>query len=195
MTQQNDAVTTQLAKLQDVLLEGRISQEIYELLKGDLLSAAAPKQRVFTPEATSFDSTEHTRPKPAASVSRPIPWRQGNPTPPDVYDDEIVVMLDGEPIRCVVGYNGEVKYNLDDEDEIMMLAGVEKERLEREAQGLPPPEPVKYEMSERWIGPGELAARAAMAACPDDMPEDEKYAIGKAAAFTAGCTAAAAVIA
>ena len=43
MTQQNDAVTTQLAKLQDVLLEGRISQEIYESAEGGFVECRRSK--------------------------------------------------------------------------------------------------------------------------------------------------------
>ncbi len=110
------------------------------------------------------------------SVSLPIPWNQGDPTPPDIYDDYIIVMLDNEPIRCVVGYNGEVKYNLHDEEEIVMLAQIEKERLSREAS----------EVETRWIGPGEIVGRAAMAQCPDDMCEEQKISVGKSAAFSAG---------
>ncbi len=49
MTAEN-TVTAQLTKLQDALLEGRISNEMYERLKGDLLSAAVPKQEDYDSE-------------------------------------------------------------------------------------------------------------------------------------------------
>jgi len=74
------------------------------------------------------------RPKP---VTRPIPWKKGDSTPPDVYDDCIVIMLNGEPVELKVIYDGELKYNIGDEEELMWMAvnlpPYEKEVLRREA--------------------------------------------------------------
>jgi hypothetical protein len=39
---------------------------------------------------------------------------------------------------------------------------------------------------KKWMSAGEVAGYAAMNACPKDMPIEQKYEIGKAAAFAAG---------
>jgi hypothetical protein len=63
-------------------------------------------------------------------------WKQGNPLPPEVYDDYIFVMFDGEPIQCLVkDDDGVIQFNLYDEQELMALAQQEKERLD--AGGMP----------------------------------------------------------
>ena len=79
MSDQNQAtVTTQLVKLQDALLEGRISQEIYERLKADLLTAAGESL---------------TRPpnEDPADLPPPIPQRtkQSSSTAPDDLEADL----------------------------------------------------------------------------------------------------------
>ena len=127
---------------------------------------------------------------------RPVPWTPGDPFPPDVYNDFIVVMYEGVPIWCVVGYNGKVKYDLTNEDEIVEVVECTIKRITRELKGLPPEEcnkSVAESLSESLnrelkesMHPGILAARAAIAACPEGTPYEQKLAIGKAAAFAAG---------